>query len=397
MRFGLIVILLVVNFLGIGIKPQSAQVDVQDVAAEYAYGKTITFQARLTAVEGVEQVYLMIQSEGENTRIEELTWNSAGEIHLTYDLNLHPLRPFSHTYYWFRLITKNGEITTPSYWFDYIDNRVEWKTLANEYFEIHWQNEELTFGQKVMNTAKSSLDAAQKILPTAPTLPLKIYIYPDAGTLQSALLGVSENWVAGHASPDLGVILLSISQGPDQALELERQLPHELMHILEYTLVGNQYNNTPVWLTEGTASIAELYPDADYQRVLESAIKGNAVLSFSDLCSAFPQDATDAYLAYAQSTSFVRYIYRTYGSTGLTNLFRQYQTGLGCEEGVLAALGKPTREVENDWLKSNSSASPSTLAVKTLSPYLLVGLLVIIVPLVLAIFFVRPRRQEKSS
>jgi len=397
MHLGLIVILLVVNWLGIGMQPNSAQVDVQDVVAVYTYGISVTFQARLTAVEGVEQAYLMIQSEGENTRIEELNWNSAGEIRYIYDLSLHPLRPFSHTYYWFRLITKNGEITTPSYWFDYIDNRVDWKTLSNEYFEIQWQDDALTFGQKVMNTAKSSLDAAQKILPVAPTLPMKIYVYPNAEALQNALLGLSENWVAGHASPDLGVILLSISQGPDQALELERQLPHELMHILEYNLVGKQYANTPVWLTEGTASIAELYPDADYQRVLDTAIKNGSLLSFSDLCSTFPQDASDAYLAYAQSASFVRYIYRTYGSTGLTNLMRQYQTGFGCDEGVQAALGKSTLEIQNDWLQTSSSFSPPGQIYKSLSPYLLAVLLVIIVPLVLVLIFVRPKRQEKPS
>ena len=397
MRLGLIVILWVVNWLGIGFQPQSAQVDVQDVVADYTYGISVTFQARLTALEDVDQVYLMIQSEGENTRIEELKWNSEGKILYTYDLSLHPLRPFSHTYYWFRLITKSGEITTPSYWFDYIDNRVEWKTLSNEYFDIYWQKEDLTFGQKVMNTAKSSLDAAQKIIPVAPTLPLKIYVYPTAETMQSALLGISENWVAGHASPDLGVILLSISQGPDQALELERQLPHELMHILEYTLVGNQYSNTPVWLTEGTASVAELYPDADYQRVLDTASKNGELLSLANLCSAFPQDAGDAFLAYAQSTSFVRYIYRTYGSTGLTNLFRQYQTGLGCEEGVQAALGKSIRDIENDWRQNSFSVSPSNQAIKTLSPYLLLVLLVILVPLIMVLIFVRPKRQEKPS
>ncbi len=393
MRASMAVILFLMNWLGAALAPLSAPVEVQDVAAFYTYGENVTFQARVTPPDEVSQAFLMIQPEGQATRIEELTWNSAGEILFPYDTALHPLRPFGRTYYWFRLVTPTGEVTTPSYWFDYIDNRFTWQSLSNDYFEVHWQSGDLTFGQTVLNTAQSALEAVQKILPVAPKLPLKIYVYADANDLQAALPDESESWVAGHASPDLGVILVSIPAGPDQSLELERQLPHELMHIMEYTLVGDQYANTPVWLTEGIASIAELYPNADYTRVLDAAMEKNELLSFQSLCGAFPRDAGSAFLAYAQSTSFVRYIYQTYGSTGLSNLMREYQIGMGCEEGVQASLGKSITGLENDWRQASFSISPVDQALKTLSPYLLIALLVVAVPLCLVL--ARPKRQEK--
>lgn len=389
MQAGLMLIVLLSNLLGSVFIPAHAQSEVQDVVAFYDYGESVTFQARITPVTGVNEAYLMIQPEGQSTRIEPVTISSTGEIVFTYDLALHPLRPFGRTFYWFRLVTAGGEITTPSYWFDYIDNRFTWQNLANDYFEIHWQGDDLTFGQKVLNTAKSALDATQKILPVAPKLPLKVYIYSDPDDMKSALPGVAENWAVGHASPDLQVILLSIPKGPDQTLELERQLPHELMHILEYEIVGNQYSNTPVWLTEGIASIAELYPNADYARVLDAALQTDELLSFQNLCSAFPRDAGSAFLAYAQSTSFVRYIYQNYGSTGLINLLRQYQTGLGCEEGVQAAVGKSLTELENEWRADSFSVSPVGKAFKTLSPYILIALLVLVVPLLMVIL--RPK------
>lgn len=394
MRLGMTAILLLANLLGAVFLPQPARIDVQDVAAFYTYGESVTFQARLSAVDALDQVYLMIQPEGQSTRMEELKWTSAGEIVFDYDLVLHPLRPFGRTYYWFRLVTRDGEVTTPSYWFDYIDNRFTWQSLANDYFEIHWQADDRSFGQTVLNTARSSLDAAQKILPVAPDLPLKIYIYSNASDLQTALPGLSENWVAGQASPDLGVILLSIPQGPEQTLELERQLPHEMMHVLEFNLVGSQYGNTPVWLTEGIASIAELYPNADYERVLDTAMEEDEVLSFQSLCAAFPRDAGSAFLAYAQSESFVRYIYQTYGSARLTDLLRQYQTGLGCEEGVQATLGKSLTELENDWRQNTYAVNPTGQALETLAPYLLVALLVLVAPL--AVVGTLSKRQEKT-
>lgn len=395
MHAGLMLILILSNLLGAATLPTQANSDVRDVAAFYSYGKSVTFQARISPVAGVNEVYLMIQPEGQNTRMEPVTFNANGEILYEYDLAAHPLRPFGRTFYWFRLATDAGEVTTPSYWFDYIDNRFSWQILSNEYFDIHWQGEDLAFGQKVMNTAKSALDSAQKILPTVPKLPLKVYVYTNPADLKSALPGLAENWAVGHASPDLQVILLSIPSGPDQTLELERQLPHELMHVLEYEIVGNQYANTPVWLTEGIASIAELYPNADYARVLETARQTDGLLSFQSLCNAFPRDAGSAFLAYAQSTAFVRYLYQNFGSTGLTNLLRQYQTGLGCDEGVQAALGKSLTELETDWRANSLADNPAGRALKTLSPYLIIALLVLIVPLTIALF--RPKSQEKPA
>ena len=393
MQAAALIFILVFNLLGINFQASSAQIEVRDVVAFYNYAENVTFQARISPPSGVKAVDLLIQPEGQTTRIEPVTWTKTGEILFNYDLVAHPLRPFGRTYYWFRLVTDGGEITTPSYWFDYVDNRFTWQKLTNEYFEIQWQGEDRAFGQQVQNIATTALESAQKILPVAPPLPLKIYIYANAEDLQSALPGTAETWAAGHASPDLKVILLSIPEGPERSLELERQLPHEITHILEYELVGSQYGNVPVWLREGIASIAELYPNADYARVLETAQQKDSLIPMESLCSAFPRDAGSAFLAYAQSASFVRYLYQTYGSTALVNLLRQYQVGLGCREGVQTGLGISLSELENDWHGHTLSVSPVATAMRALSPYLFVALLVLLAPLILAI--ARPRPEGK--
>ena len=78
-------------------------------------------------------------------------------------------------------------------------------------------------------------------------------------------------WVAGHANPDLGVVLVSIAPGENQSMEMERQIPHELAHVLLYRLTGPAYANLPNWLTEGIASQVEGYPNADYTQVLTAS------------------------------------------------------------------------------------------------------------------------------
>ncbi len=75
--------------------------------------------------------------------------------------------------------------------------------------------------------------------------PVIIYVYRDPADLQSALSLVQQSWVAGHANPDLGIILLSIPDSPSQRMELERQIPHELMHLLLYQKTVDSYTSLP--------------------------------------------------------------------------------------------------------------------------------------------------------
>jgi hypothetical protein len=64
--------------------------------------------------------------------------------------------------------------------------------------------------------------------------------------------------------------------------------------------------------------MVELYPNPDYARALEIAGVNNTLIPFGDLCASFPADSGSAYLAYAQSQSFVTYIRDSFGVSGLT-------------------------------------------------------------------------------
>ena len=101
---------------------------------------------------------------------------------------------------------------------------------------------------------------------------------------------------------------------------MERQIPHEIMHILEYQITGTSYNQIPVWLLEGLASSAELYPNPDYQQVLEKAVDEDSLLPMSVLCQDFPRDLSGALLAYAQSNSFVRFLNQNFGTRDTLSL-----------------------------------------------------------------------------
>jgi hypothetical protein len=188
------------------------------------------------------------------------------------------------------------------------------------------------------------------------------------------------------------MVILSIPPGPNQKLELERQLPHEMMHLIEYQLAGPSYDRQPTWLKEGLASMVELYPNPDYQRIIQKAAQDQTLKPMVSYCDQFPADASSTFLAYAQSWSFVKYLNDQYGSNSIQQLFLTYRDGLGCEEGFLRIYNKSLFEVEKEWKKNilNMDVSPFSdlilspkqlsTSISIFSPYLLLSAILIIPP-----------------
>lgn len=220
------------------------------------------------------------------------------------------------------------------------------------------------------------------MLPGQTLSDLKIYIYKDGAKVQEALNSGLASWTAGHASPDLGVVLVSIAPGIDQQLEMDRQIPHEIMHVLLYAMVKENYTRIPMWLNEGLASQAEAYPNQDYQRALTKAAQSKSLIPISALCQEFPQDASSAFLAYAQSSSFVKYLQEKYSTKGLVALVQAYQNGYGCEEGIQSALGIGLEQADHRWQQESLGVDTGTLILQNMMPYLILIILLLAIPLV---------------
>jgi hypothetical protein len=359
---------------------QLPEIDIQDVTVSYEFSQQITFRAHLEPADEIQEVYLFLQPVGETTRLGKAEVSTDGDLVFVFDAQKDPLEPFIHVVYWLRVILKDQqEIESQRFSFDYNDNRFEWQSLQDEQFVVHWYEGEMDFGQSVLNVAHQGLDSATSILPVDISQQINIYVYARSVDLQGALQSAQRTWVAGHASPVSSIILITVPAGPAQRLELERQIPHEMVHLLEYQLVGKDYTRMPVWLVEGLASMAELYPNPEYQRVLQTSAREGNLLSISTLCESFPRDASGAFLAYAQAKSFTQFLYETYGSSGLLTLIQHYQDGLGYEEGAAATFGSGLQQLEFRWQQEVLGVQAGYYKLRNLSPYLfLLGVLVII-------------------
>ena len=386
--------------------PAAAQenIPVLNAVVENHFGEHVTFSVDLPGELNIESVRIIIAMPGEfSSQSFPVTIGANNHISFIYDFDkLSQFRPFSQVSYAYEVTlisTPSNTISlTEELFFIYEDNRFTWQTVNNNTpFTIHWYEGGEDFGQAVLEAAtaavKDSKDQIQLPIPRA----LDIYVYASAAELQEALNLVDQSWAAGHAETDLNLALVSITPGEDQKNEINRQIPHELMHIRLRQTYGNGFLLIPAWLNEGLASSAEINPPLEITQLLSAAFKNNALLSFSGLCQGFPEDATGANLAYDQSVSFTRYLFDRFGVEGVQQLLSSYTAGEGCAAGFHQALGSSLAQVELNWQLATFGSNPAELAKVDFSPWLVLLGIILLSPFIVIIFNRKPIEETPDQ
>jgi len=381
----------------------SAQ-EFTDSQVTYTFGDQITFQTILQSEVPAQTAIIYFQATNDphtNVGLANVETLEEGVYKLSYVHNLsdYSLQAFSYVSYHFEVTLDGGEVlqSLPEEFY-YEDNRVTWQERQEGPFRVHWYEGDIQFAQLVLDTAQSGRRQIENLLPSLPApVLLDIYVYDNVKALQDTLRPSSSNWVAGHADPTLGVVVVSLPGGMEQRLLTEQRIPHELMHIMLYQATSLGYANLPTWLNEGLASMAELYPNSDYKILLEDAVQRDALLPMSSLCNTFPRDAAGALLSYAQSYSFTSYIRDAYGSTGLQGLITNYSNGLDCEKGAQAALGKGLTQLEREWRRDALAENVALSVLNNMLPWLVLLVAVLAVQAGLFIYRLRARRFDQPA
>jgi hypothetical protein len=374
-----------------------------DTKVTHIFSESIYFNANIESVTPIVAAVLYFQAEGDPrtnvglAQVRRLGKNKfqADYLHKISDYSIRPFATIS--FHWELTLSSGEEYSSPVEYFTYDDNRFAWQTLEQDNFQVFWYMGDLQFAQDMIAIAKRGNNAIQSILPMPEPGNIAIYIYPDSESMQTVLQNGNESWIAGHADPDLSVILVALPDIPEQRLLAEQRIPHELVHILLYRYTKLGYAHLPTWLKEGLASIGELYPNPDYRILLENASKNNDLLPFHSLCEYFPNDASGALLAYAESQSFIRYIHSAYGTPGLQALVTAYANGLDCESGARQALGKNLDQIESSWRHDVLSQNVALGSLQNLSLWLLLILVVLFAPLMMFFFRIRSPQTERQD
>jgi hypothetical protein len=374
-------------------------VELENVIAFYRYGEHITFSAQIQSSIQIQQASILITDEANGlTQVQPLLIDQNGHSEYRTDVKQNVLRPFSSVKWMYQFALADGStFQSGTYFIRYEDNRFEWQSLEAGTLHVHWYSGEADFGQAALNAAQAGLTSISALMPLDLTQPTDVFIYANSEDLRGTLVLGGEDWIAGHADPALGVVMVAVQPDAEQSINLEQRIPHELMHVMMYRSVGAGYNNLPAWFREGTAALAEVYPNADYDRALVDAGAKNDLIPFMDLCVSFPADAGQAFLAYAESRSFIHYLHDTYGSSGLLSLAATYADGVDCEYGTERAFGIPLSNLESKWRSSVLGGNRLLPAFQNISPYLVLLCLVLIIPFIGIVSTLRKKGSPNES
>ncbi len=382
-NFIALIAILVFTILGFPrqVRAQS-ELDVTVTGVTIDFGNEITFQARVQAPVPLSEINILIRDNFDNiTRVHTVAIDADGIATFHFENVRNALRPFAMLTFWYEAEIPGWEtLRSENFFVRYLDNRYPWQTADGDLVRVHWYEGDEVFGQALLNTARLSLTRINELVPRQSTKPLDVYVYATQDDLGGALFLSGEEWVGGHANPRLGVALVAVTPGPSQSIEMETLIPHELAHIILYERAGEGYEHLPTWLSEGLASLAELYPDPDYVGVLQKASEDDTLIPVEELCDGFPLDAASAYLAYAESHSFVRFLRDSSGTSGLLSLISAYSDGLNCEQGAVSALGTSLGALDTQWRESVLGQNVAGMFVRSMLPYLLLMGLFILMP-----------------
>ncbi|MBL8062403.1 MAG: hypothetical protein JNK32_05250 [Anaerolineales bacterium] len=387
----------------LSLKPGQARgqegIVVESPQAVVDFGRSITFTAKLKAPLPIQQASLLFRGINEEvTRVESLQVAEDGSVSLMYDTSLNVFPPFSWIVFWYQATLADGKVyTSEPIKTQYKDDRFPWRQISQANININWYAGDDAFAVSALDTAGAGLLSMKDFVPISLTDPIDIYIYSNINDLQDTLLLGGRDWAGGHAHPDLGVVLVAIAPGVSQFTEMETLIPHELAHVMLYRALGDKYYEQMPWLIEGIASMVELYPNPEYANVLESASRNDTLIPMTDLCASFPADSGSAFLAYAQSQSFTTYIRDSFGVSGLSRLISAYSDGFECELGATKALGLPISQLDARWRETVLKQNVAGVALRNLSPFILLLALVLIVPLWGAIDLMRQRRKRAAQ
>jgi hypothetical protein len=362
---------------------------------DYSFGQSITFRVSAESSAPISAIKLFLDTGGPTPASwpkVEFTQAPHVDAVAAFDLAINPLPPFTPIRYWWQIADTagNSATTTPAS-FVYEDDRFTWRTVSQGSVTVHWYVGDEAFGEAAASTAANALPLISRDVRGALPRTVDIYVYGNSADARAALQRVGRAWTDGHADPKIGVVIVAVAPDLRATYNLQREIPHEMTHVLIYRATGDNYQKVPYWLNEGLAVAHQAQRDSDFPSILAAARDARQFLPLDSLCGPF--QAGTARLAYAESESIVRFIDRRFGAEGINRLLVAYAAGAGCEEGVQTSLGLSLADLQARWLNELAPVDDPAQRWAAWAPWLLVAVLVLVAPLTFMLAAFRRSRR----
>jgi hypothetical protein len=295
---------------------QAAGLTFHTLSASYQFAEQIVFTAEVSGPSPITRATVFFQSGSQPPYARPADpFMPATPITLTatIDLTETKLIPFSTVSYWWEVVDAAGNAArSETQTLIYVDNRFAWQELTAGLVRVHWYQGDSGFGSAAASAASAALPKIQQQIGVEPPSPLDVYVYASNADLRSAVELAGREWLGGQARPELGVVLVAIPPGDSARLQMRRDIPHELTHLMTFVATTPNYDAAPRWLDEGLATLNEGDPNSTQVIAVQDAAAQNKLTSLEQLCGNFPTDASAALLAYGESRSVVQQIINEY-------------------------------------------------------------------------------------
>lgn len=155
-------------------------------------------------------------------------------------------------------------------------------------------------------------------------------------------------YASGVAYSQLDLVLLTAApRYPGEQLELAEVFRHELAHIALHDALGR--DRVPRWFNEGFAVHVSGEAEVDRVQTLWTATLAGTLLPFAQLETSFPQDSTEASIAYAQAADLVRFLLRGGQEHRFRSLVQRIAKGQSFRSALSDAYSTDMYSLEAEW------------------------------------------------
>jgi hypothetical protein len=360
--------------------PRVAAVTAADDKALIQFPEKITFQVSLASGAEINEVILEYGVEQltcvplDAEALPDFAPANNLDVQWTWEMKQSGSLPPGAVVWW-RWHVKDAAGTvfeTPRQTITWIDQEHAWQEKRQGRINLHWYQGDDSYVTDLLENGNRSLEKLESSLGLKADGSINVYIYPDSKALTDAVYYLPD-WTGGLAYPENAIVLIGIA-----ANELnwgKHAETHELTHVLAGRLAFSCLADLPNWLDEGLAQYSEGEWDKESQQQLKDAVKQDQIFSVRALASSFPEDSTQANLAYTQSQSVVTFLVEQYGAPKLLALLATIREGASIDNALQQEYGFDQDGLEDAWRahvgavpRSRSSGAPSATLLATAVP-----------------------------
>lgn len=280
-------------------------------------------------------------------------FESGEEVSATWEWDTRysgTIPPGTRIEYWWSIDDSDGNhVDTEMQVLQVVDSNHEWDNASSDRIDLYWYRGRSNFAEALLAAGEEALDRLYDDVGIQLGEKARVYIYGDSEALQAAMVYPQE-WTGGVTYAEYGTILIGID--PSQLQWGKSALAHELSHLVIHRLVYSGYNvPLPTWLDEGLAVNTEGGLNDTLAAALATGIEKGSLFSLRSLAATFPTDRDQAYLAYAQSYSVVRFLLTKVpnGKHKMLDFLESFKDGLTYEQALQNIYGVTVDELDSSW------------------------------------------------